>query len=776
MLPKKSKNENFSEDDIDLNLYKDDEDYDFSPLKDDSLKLKISKSSKLEFYDTKITSFLKHKRSSDSSDSSIDDIKSNSNNKSIKETNIKELTTFQKSFIKSQKENFDKQFNLLKTDFNLFIEYEKEIFKDTNLDIMFIMDLTGSMSMWLNEAKKSVNSIIEEIADNNPGSKIRLSFIGYRDYTEPKQIRIYNNIEFNDNIKEFNKFLSGLDCYGGGDEPEDVVGALNKALEMKWESNAKYAVLVCDAPCHGKKYHNVLYDKFENGDPDGYILEDIMQKFYDKGITFYCIEINDSTKKMFEIMKRIYNDENKFHIEKLGNSVHQFSFFVAFSASILLENTRYSRIKFQDFLSNYRKEAINKIISKYSHKIKRPQNNINNIDYENNLEFTLINQIENLDLEGNDKQLFDFINRMNDLKINNNQNNNINIIEKNEDNEYIMNKLDETIIHPMNENIFYYNLKGLTYNKDLNILNDWINPTIIEQKLDTKLLFSYNTLKYNNDNSEYEIAMYDFSLVKNLLGKIPSKIKKIEYNNIKLFLNRICRDEVICEQIGDYFNIRVHDEFQQSNKYIKFQKHIIYEYNNEIKENNSSIENNSNNNHYKLIISDMTTQFDYTLSTPMDNQMLNVFSHFSYQISGGQLIITDLKYDKIKRIVTSYKIYSLEENGYKNILEFFSSHICDNNCKLLGLSHPRKKNKNIIVDENFFANKYLTNTILCKCCSIPIVKNEEMCCVVCATKIARNKKKGICLSCHFPFEYSTYYYNCQLINIPKKCKKCQGDF
>ena len=28
------------------------------------------------------------------------------------------------------------------------------IFKDTNLDIMFIMDLTGSMGIWLNEAKK----------------------------------------------------------------------------------------------------------------------------------------------------------------------------------------------------------------------------------------------------------------------------------------------------------------------------------------------------------------------------------------------------------------------------------------------------------------------------------------------------------------------------------------------------------------------------------------------------------------------------------------------
>ena len=43
------------------------------------------------------------------------------------------------------------------------------IFKDTNLDIMFIMDLTGSMDIWLNEAKKSVKKIMEEITDNNPG-------------------------------------------------------------------------------------------------------------------------------------------------------------------------------------------------------------------------------------------------------------------------------------------------------------------------------------------------------------------------------------------------------------------------------------------------------------------------------------------------------------------------------------------------------------------------------------------------------------------------------
>ena len=48
--------------------------------------------------------------------------------------------------------------------------------------------------------------------------------------------------------------------------------------------------------------------------------------------------------------------------------------------------------------------------------------------------------------------------------------------------------------------------------------------------------------------------------------------------------------------------------------------------------------------------------------------MLNTFSHFSYQISGGQLLISDFKYDKFKRIVTNFNIYFLEKNGYKNIL------------------------------------------------------------------------------------------------------------
>ena len=360
--------------------------------------------------------YSKHSRSSSDSDISYSD-------EPPKKKKLKDLSEFQKSFIQSQKDTFDKNYNILKEDFKFLEEYETKIFKDTNLDIMFIMDLTGSMGIWLNEAKKNVKRIMEEIIDNNPGSKIRMSFIGYRDFIDPNEERKYDNQQFTDNISEFNNFLSKLDCSGGGDEPEDIVGALGQALQMNWESNAKYAVLVADAPCHGQNYHSISYDKFPNGDPSGIKLEDLMKKFYDKGITFYCIEINNNTKRMFNIMKNIYNDRDKFHIEKLGNSVDQFSFFVTFSANVLLGNEKYRKMKFNEILKNYRDETINKIMTKYLN------NNNDKILLNNNdmlMTSQLISQIENLNLGTEDKKLFEFINRMSDLNINKENNENKN--------------------------------------------------------------------------------------------------------------------------------------------------------------------------------------------------------------------------------------------------------------------------------------------------------------------------------------------------------------
>ena len=708
--------------------------------------------------------FGKHDRSFDSSNSSDSE-------ELAKKKKIRELSIFQKSFVESEMENFIKNYNILKEDFKLLEEYELKIFKDTNLDIMFIMDLTGSMGIWLSEAKKSVNNIIEEITDNNPGSKIRISFIGYRDFLDISEKRVYETQEFTENLNEFNNFISKLDCSGGGDEPEDVVGALRQALNMKWESNSKYAILVCDAPCHGKKYHNISYDKFSDGDPEGVLLEDVIKKFYEKGITFYCIEINNTTKKMFNIMKDIYNDDNKFHIEKLGNSVQQFSFFVAFSASVLLGNAKYNKIKFSDLLTNYRKETIEKIMKKYI----TTNNNLNAINNsDDSLTSQLINQIENMDIGGEDKKLFDFINRMSDLNINKEKNSSEinNYISNNIDDNYNTN-INEEEINKIDKKEIKYTLKALSYNNNLNVVNDWINPTIQEKMFKTKLQISFDTLKKDINKKEYEICFVDKLLDKEKKGVIPFLISKNLYNNPSQYIRKLAYDELICEQIADYFNILIDHNLPYLKQFIKFQRHILYE-----------IENTSDENYLKnkYIISEDSNPIQLLTAIPLNKRTVQSFIHFSYQITGGQLLISDIKYDEELKKVTEFKIYTLKGNGYQKILEFFSSHICDNTCKALELAHPRKKLKPIEVKESFYSNKFLIETNLCKCCSVPYhfkkkdENNKSLNCGFCSWKESRTRVSANCSECKNPFFYSTYAYNCQLINYPNKCEKCSSKF
>ena len=759
-------------DDSKNDLDKDDEDMEFetfNPNKEKFHPLKPRKPRKksTEIYGCKTTFyslFKKHSRSSNSSNSS----NSNEKPKKINKKKKKELTSFQKSYIQSQKENFEKNYQILKDDFKLLEEYERKIFKDTNLDLMFIMDLTGSMGIWLEEAQKNIKNIIDEITDNNPGSKIRISFVGYRDFLDVNEKRNYNSLEFTEDINIIDQFISKLDCYGGGDLPEDIIGALQEALNMKWESNAKYAILVCDAPCHGRKYHSFSYDKFENGDPSGITLEETMKKFYDKEITFYCLEIDYSTEKMFKIMKEIYNDDNKFHIEKLMNSVNQFSFFVSFSASVLLGNSKYNKFKFKDIISNYRKETIEKIMKKYA-------NNNNMPDNTENLTMDLINQIENMGLGGEDKKLFDFINRMNDLNINSN-------LTKQNNEDYIKINLDddEFTLKSLNEKEINYNLKALSYNKSLNIVNDWTSPLNQERELKTQLIILYNNINKNIYASQYELKIFDKRLDKEKNGTIPFSIEKKFYNNPNLFVKNLSYNELICEQIGDYFNILLEEKISYSKQFIKFQKHILYEMN-IIEKNKESTKLIDEKFYYntKYIISEDSSSFQLNLSNPMSKTTLESFSHFSYQISGGQLLISILNYDKNIKKVTDFKIYFLKDNGYKNILEFFSSHICDNTCRALELVHPRKKRNPFEINEQFYSNKYLTDIKLCECCSLPITtpnNNDDATCQFCSCKEISTKYKATCIECKNEFFYSTYLFNSKLINYPQKCLKCNSNF
>jgi hypothetical protein len=85
-----------------------------------------------------------------------------------------------------------------------------------------------------------------------------------------------------------------------------VAWAIEKAIEKNWKSDARYSILVADAPCHGTKYHNGG-DAYPDGVPGRKNIEILINELAGKNVSLYCMEINKDTDIMFKIFGDIYS-------------------------------------------------------------------------------------------------------------------------------------------------------------------------------------------------------------------------------------------------------------------------------------------------------------------------------------------------------------------------------------------------------------------------------------------------------------------------------------
>ncbi|KAM0789687.1 hypothetical protein ACM66B_006547 [Microbotryomycetes sp. NB124-2] len=138
------------------------------------------------------------------------------------------------------------------------------------LDLVFIMDATGSMSSYLKSAANNIELIVENILHSGKlGSleALKVGLIAYRDYPPQDNSYITKSFEFTSDVELVKANLSSLHASGGGDGPEAVTAAMKAALELQWRPQAsKMCVLVADAPAHGIGEYG---DGFPNGGPDG---------------------------------------------------------------------------------------------------------------------------------------------------------------------------------------------------------------------------------------------------------------------------------------------------------------------------------------------------------------------------------------------------------------------------------------------------------------------------------------------------------------------------
>jgi von Willebrand factor type A domain len=118
----------------------------------------------------------------------------------------------------------------------------------TNVDIMLIVDATGSMSDEITYLKNELLDVLNR-ADNQISGEMRFASIFYRDFGDEY---ITKASPFTTNKATIVNFVSAQSAGGGGDYPEAVEEALKSAMQQSWSVNAKAKIifLITDAPSH----------------------------------------------------------------------------------------------------------------------------------------------------------------------------------------------------------------------------------------------------------------------------------------------------------------------------------------------------------------------------------------------------------------------------------------------------------------------------------------------------------------------------------------------
>jgi len=118
------------------------------------------------------------------------------------------------------------------------------------LDVMFLLDATGSMGDEIEQLQGNILTISDQINNLPDNIDVRYGLVTYRDRGDQYVTRVY---DFTDDIDEFQENLVNVRAAGGGDYPESLNEGLDMALnavEWRMDDTVRLAFLVADAPPH----------------------------------------------------------------------------------------------------------------------------------------------------------------------------------------------------------------------------------------------------------------------------------------------------------------------------------------------------------------------------------------------------------------------------------------------------------------------------------------------------------------------------------------------
>jgi Mg-chelatase subunit ChlD len=116
------------------------------------------------------------------------------------------------------------------------------------LDLLFILDTTGSMGEEIQRLKTTIELINLNLSSLSTRPRLRFGMVLYKDRGDEYITRV---VPFTEDLQAFQSALEQVEASGGGDTPEDLQAALQAAMKMSWDRRGvRLAFIVTDAPPH----------------------------------------------------------------------------------------------------------------------------------------------------------------------------------------------------------------------------------------------------------------------------------------------------------------------------------------------------------------------------------------------------------------------------------------------------------------------------------------------------------------------------------------------
>jgi Mg-chelatase subunit ChlD len=130
------------------------------------------------------------------------------------------------------------------------------------VEVVFVLDTTGSMGGLIHAAKEKIWSIASTLAQAQQAPEISIGLVAYRDRGDAYVTQV---VDLNRDLDSMYAKLMDFAAEGGGDGPEAVNEALDAAIHrMSWSqdrSTYKVVFLVGDAPPHMDYQQSVQYPR-----------------------------------------------------------------------------------------------------------------------------------------------------------------------------------------------------------------------------------------------------------------------------------------------------------------------------------------------------------------------------------------------------------------------------------------------------------------------------------------------------------------------------------